>query len=78
MKNKMAKGMRNQMLETFGEEYEVTLDYKGEDGYWVFSHKEIVTVQVKYCARIKNNHAKAKEIARQLYPNCVIRCVLCC
>lgn len=63
---------------TFGEQYEVSLDYQKDDGHWVSSHKEIVSVQVTHGVNEKNNHELAAAIARKLYPKCKINCVTYC
>lgn len=66
------------MSKTFQEQYEVSLDYQKEDGYWVHSHKEHVEVPVERGVNEKNNHEAAAEIARQRYPGCRINCVTYC
>lgn len=63
---------------TFGEQYEVSLDYQKADGYWVFSHIEHVRVQVTHGVNEKNNHEAAAAIAKKLYPKCRINCVTYC
>ena len=65
-------------LGTFGEQYEVSLDYKKPDGYWVCSHYELVVVRVHHGVNEKNNHAEAEAIAKQRYPNCRINSVTYC
>lgn len=66
---------KNKNKDTFGEQYEVSLDYKKPDGYWVMSHKEFVVVPVRHGVNEKCNHDKAKEIAKQRFPGCRINCV---
>lgn len=65
-------------LGTFGEQYEVSLDYRKPDGYWVCSHREYVSVPVKHGVNEKNNHAAAEVIAKQRYPKCRINSVTYC
>lgn len=65
-------------LGTFVEQYEVSLDYKKPDGYWVCSHREHVSVPVKHGVNEKNNHAAAEAIAKQRYPKCKINSVTYC
>jgi len=67
MKKKKAKDN-----DTFGEAYEVSLDYQKPDGYWVCSHKELILVPVKHGVNEKCNHGKAAEMAEKLYPKCKI------
>ena len=62
----------------FGEQYEVSLNYKKPDGYWVQSHIEHVVVRVKHGVNEKNNHAAAEAIAKQRYPKCKINSVTYC
>jgi hypothetical protein len=66
------------LLGTFGEQYEVSLDYRKPDGYWVCSHKEHVTVPVVHGVNEKKNHAAAEAIAKQRYPKCRINSVTYC
>lgn len=66
------------LLGTFSEQYEVSLDYRKPDGYWVFSHKEHVSVPVKHGVNEKNNHAAAESIAMQRHPKCRINSVTYC
>jgi hypothetical protein len=63
------------LLGTFGEQYEVSLDYQKPDGYWVCSHREHVSVPVYYGVNERNNHAEAEAIAKQRYPKCIINSV---
>lgn len=63
---------------TFGEQYEVSLDYQKTDGYWVCSHHEHVSVPVTNGVSEKNNHAAAAAIAKQKYPKCRINSVTYC
>jgi len=66
------------MSDTFGEQYEVCLDYQKPDGFWVMNHKEEVRVQVCRGVNEKDNHVAAEEIARQRFPGCRINCVTYC
>jgi hypothetical protein len=66
------------LLGTFGEQYEVSLDYQKPDGCWVCSHQEHVSVPVAHGVNEKNNHAAAEAIARQRYPKCRINSVTYC
>jgi hypothetical protein len=71
----MSKKLKDQI---FKESYEVSLDYKKPDGYWVCSHKEYVLVPVVHGMREKDNHDEAGEIARKLYSECRINSVTYC
>jgi len=66
------------MGDVFSEEYEVSLDYKKPDGYWVCSHKETVSVPVRHGVNEKNNHSEAEAIAKERYPGCKINSVTYC
>ena len=66
------------VTDTFGEQYEVSLDYQKPDGYWVCSHLEHVSVPVKHGVNEKNNHAAAEAIAKQRFPKCRINSVTYC
>lgn len=60
---------------TFGEQYEVSLDYQRPDGFWAHSHKHFVRVFIKHGVNEKNNHEAAKEIAQRDFPGCRINSV---
>ena len=60
---------------TFGEQYEVSLDYQKPDGYWVCNHKEHVVVQAEHGVNEKNNHEAAEAIAFRRYNKCRINSV---
>lgn len=63
------------MKTTITEDYEVRLDYQKPDGYWVFSHRERVTVQSMHGVDEKDNHAAAEAVAKQKFPGCRVSCV---
>jgi hypothetical protein len=57
------------------ESYEVKLNYRGNDGYWVQSHIEVITIEIKNGAKEKCNHKKAEKIARKMFPGCTVTTV---
>ncbi len=59
-------------METFKEYYEVKLNYKKPDGYWVIGHIEIIPVEVKRGVNEKNNHCTAAEIALSKFPDAAV------
>jgi hypothetical protein len=61
---------------TFKEEYIVILDYKKPDGFWVISHELTVFVDVEHGINEKNNHDKARRIAKKQFPGCRIKNVI--
>ena len=65
-------------IDTFLEEYEVKLDYKKQDGYWICSHVESVHVELQYGDDEKNHHEAAKKIALERFPGCVIKTISLC
>ena len=68
------KGFKNK---TWGDQYEVNLDYRKPDGYWVHSHIELVRVPLPWEAIGKNKHAEAERLAKQKFPGCKINSVTC-
>ncbi len=63
---------------TFSEQYEVCLDYKKPDGYWVCNHKEQVGIQTKHGENEKCQHDKAMAMALEKFPGCRINSVTYC
>jgi hypothetical protein len=64
----------------FNDQYEVSLDYKKPDGYWVISHKEHVSIPLvgRLAANEKGNHPEAARIAKLRFPGCRINSVSYC
>ena len=60
---------------TWGDQYEVSLNYKKPDGYWVNSHIELVCVPLPWEARGGNKHDEAERIAKKKFPGCKINSV---
>ena len=54
------------------EVYEVVFDHQKDDGYWVCSKKELVSISVKHGCSEKNNHDQAAEIIKKKYQRCKI------
>jgi hypothetical protein len=75
---KKSRKLNSKSFATFGEEYEISLDYQKSDGYWVMSHLILVSVPVVYGINEKDNHDKAEAIAKKLYPNCKINKIVYC
>ena len=69
---------KRKQSDIFYEQYNVILDYKKPDGYWVCSHVESVAVPYTPGVNMKNNHDKAEQMARKLFPGCEIRSVIYC
>jgi hypothetical protein len=67
-----------QGINTFMEQYQVSIDYQKPDGYWVCSHKEYIFVPVEFGVNEKNNHDKAAAMVKKLYPGCRINSVTYC
>ena len=71
---------RKKKNEFFLEQYEVNLDYKKADGYWVHSYCEEIMVPIKHGKNEKCNHDIAAQMAKKLYNktehriNCVTYC----
>jgi hypothetical protein len=59
-------------------QYEVSLDYRKPDGYWVVNHLHPVKVRVHISGNEKNKHAEAEAIARRDFPRCRINSVTYC
>jgi hypothetical protein len=71
----MSKKLKDQILK---EAYKVSFDYKRPDGYWSCSIYDYVLVPVEHGMIEKNNHEKAADIIRKLYPECRINSVTYC
>ena len=64
-------------MKTFDEEYIVKFDlFNKEKGYWTMSREESVFVEVEHGVNEKNNHRKAANIIKEMYPDSRIKRVL--
>lgn len=66
------------MSEFFKEQYEVSVDYRDENGYWVHNDIILVDVKVRHGVGEKNNHDQARKMAELLRPGCRINKVTYC
>ena len=62
----------------FNEPYEVSLDYRKPDGFWVHNHRVVVTVPVAHGVNEKNNHDRAEAATRRQFPGCRVNSVTYC
>ena len=69
---------RKNKLKTFGEQYEVNIDYQNPDGYWVHSYDAHINVPVVHGVNEKGNHEAARELVMKLYPKCRVNKVTYC
>lgn len=63
---------------TFGELYQVKINYKKQDGFWEYGKIVDVIVDVEHGRNEKCNHERAEAKVLKLFPNCeIVHCYYC-